>query len=298
MSSATEESGKGAQGGLSLDEPHGARLVYDSVCICIIVPSLPCGVGAATLETVFAIRDMYLDNGQRGAFSVVMVQGKSYENALAEVAGRAYQWTGANRFFFLDADIAFPVGWFVPFVTLDRPILVGTYQQRTSPQDWCVNNVDVGTSELELVTDPSGIRLLRISDTGFGAVMVKRETYRAMAKRYPELLYVSDHAKMKRPVPGLWDPFVFEHGGVRRRPAGDTCFFKRARDSGFEIWCLPDMPIDHAYMGPMSLMDWMAMRERRDVLEAQGLNGAMVADLTRSAPRPDSNVDAVDDGAG
>jgi hypothetical protein len=264
------------------------RITFDSVCICVIMPGLPAGVSADTMRTLWGIRSLYEENDQGGDLHVAFVQGASYENALAEVAAIADQVSPARRFFFLDTDIAFDPKWFAPFVTLDRDILVGTYQQRTAPADWCVNTCDQGEYESELLVDRSGVRVVRINDTGFGAVMIKRSTYRKMAADArldwtfggKGRCYVSPKGGMKRPVPALWDPFVFEHGGVLRRPAGDTCFFRRARECGFEVWALADMPIDHARMGPMTLVQWQSLNAKRAELLAAGLNGTAAAEVS------------------
>jgi len=232
----------------------------------MIMPGMPAGISADTFQTVDGMRRVFADNGQESDFYCAAVQGMSYEHALAEVAAIALQGTPAEDFYFLDTDIAHDARWIGKFATMPQDILVGTYQQRTDPTNWCVNNVSHGTTveKTEILKDHRhGVHLCRINDTGFGAVRLRRRVLDKLASLHPELEYVS-FRKLPGPAYSLWDPFIFEHGTVRRRTAGDTCFFKRARDAGFEIWALADMPINHARMGTCSFMRWLKERQTQE----------------------------------
>ena len=257
-------SGKHA-GHMSLVPPEAKRPPRPrDTCVCIIMPGMPCGIGADTLSTLDGMRRQIEGAGAR--FFTAAVQGMSYEHALSEVTAIALQGTPAEDFFYLDTDIAFDPRWILKFAMMEEEILCGTYQQRTAPENWCVNNVSHGDTVQKTKIAPDkahGVQLCEINDTGFGAVRVRRHVLDRLASLHPELEYVSTR-RMPRPAYSLWDPFIFEHGGVRRRTAGDTCWFKRARDAGYRIWAIADMPIDHARMGSCSFMRWLQMRQAQE----------------------------------
>ena len=231
-----------------------------SVCVAIIMPKIPCGVSGDTMTTVEQGRDLFAKLGVRMA--VAMVQGMSYEHALAEVAARALQLTDCEDVFFLDTDVAFDAQWFAIMSIIEDTIVCGTYEQSTAPGSWCINTTEEGIQESNLRLDPlTGACLARINDTGFGAVRIRRQTLLDMQERYPELRYRSMNHDLPDDAVALWDPIIFEHGGVRRRTAGDTCFFNRARDCGFTPWAVTQMGINHARMGEKSLESWLASKQ-------------------------------------
>ena len=246
-----------------------------SLCVCTIVPGLPAGISHPTLGTLMGMRDLYAKMGTR--FSHVGVTGLSYEHALAEVSAKAQEWTSCDDFLFLDADIACDPQWGAIMAAMPQDILCGTYQQRTDPEGWCVNNIDTVLEAPAM--SPEGLLLVPINDTGFGWVRLRRHVLVRMAKQFPELEYYSQDEKLKGPAYGLWDPFIFEHADPRRfegarrrrRVAGDTCFFKRARMAGFQPWAAAEMVIDHATMGPKSLMQWVEARQKKEAAAAQRL---------------------------
>ena len=239
-----------------------------SLCVCTIVPGLPAGISHPTLGTLMGIRDVFQKIG--AGFVHVGVTGLSYEHALAEVCAKAMQLSTCEDFLFLDADIATDPQWAAVMTAMPQDILCGTYQQRTDPDGWCVNNIDTQIAAPEM--SPEGILVVPINDTGFGWVRLRRRVIEAMAKHFPELSYYSQDEKIKGECHALWDPFVFEHGDPRRyegkmrrrRTAGDTCFFKRARMAGFQPWAAAEMVIDHAGMGPKSLMQWVEARQKKE----------------------------------
>lgn len=230
-----------------------------SVAICIIVPN-PGGVTPDTEATW--LRSYQIWNELDVGWYYVPQQGLGYEHALAEVCASAMQLTPAKDFFFLDADIAFDPAWLVLMCQMEQDIVCGTYQQRTSPQDWCLNTTQNGLFRSEIIADPlTGAPILPIDDTGFGAVRVRRRCIEAMQKAHPELSYHSFSPRLPEPAFALWDPWIFEHAGRRRRCAGDTNWFQRAKRLGFQAWALPDMPINHARMGLKSLSQWVAEKK-------------------------------------
>jgi len=245
-----------------------------SVVVCLIHPN-PGGITADTFATLFGMRDLYQKIDV--PFGVIPVQGMSYEHALAEVAGRAMHWTETEDLFFLDTDIAFDPKWLALMCTMEEDIVCGTYQQRTSPDDWCLNTTQAGWFDEELRNDPvTGVQMLAIDDTGFGAVRIRRRCMEDLQRRYHDQLhYFSMFDEVGGPCYALWDPWIYELAGKRRRCAGDTNFFRRARESGYQPWALPQMPINHARMGLQSLNDWVAAQKAKLVSleQAGGVDG-------------------------
>jgi hypothetical protein len=267
------------------------ELDEESAYLCEDVATFARHVLPKTMATITTIRELYRAMGVH--CEVRRIFNLSYEHALAEVCGQWMHLTKCEDALFIDADIAFDPRW-IPevFGVREELLLAGTYMQSTSPPgvfcqpgDWCINScgipqVDafwrdklpewapnyVGESFPRILTPgahgPNGLHpkkllMMQIADTGFGCVRVRREAIETMAKRYPELGYSS------RYVPGqtihaLWDPFIAPLGveKARRRTAGDTCFFMRARECGIQPWAIGNMLIDHANLGAISFEAW------------------------------------------
>ena len=245
----------------------------DSCCVCIIMPGIPAGISSDTyqvLEGAQGARTLFHQLGVR--FDVAPVQGLSYEHALAESCAIAMQHSDAKRLFFLDTDMSFDARWIAMMCAMDLDVVAGTYQQRTSQGEWCVNTTERGIFEGSIAVEPrTGQRIVAINNTGFGAVCVRRTVIEKLQRLHHDnrpgkgLNYVSMNPLVEKPAYALWDPWIWEHGsspGVRRRCAGDTNFFKRVRDAGYQPYAPLDMEINHARLGLKSLAQWVAQKQQ------------------------------------
>ena len=150
--------------------------------------------------------------------------------------------TDHEYLFFLDSDIGFNPEDVLKLLSHNEPIVSGTYPMKTIPIRYCVD-----------VLQPEERKgdLLKVGGNGMGFVMIHRNVFTDIAKKFPYLKYTpatkdSNYPPTEAEVHNSYHYFHEEKVGDAFK-SEDQSFFHRARMLGYDVWL--DTTIRLAHVG-------------------------------------------------
>ena len=157
----------------------------------------------------------------------------------------------------IDNDLAYSWEDIVRLIAVDRDIVCGVYRKRMDTVSFpCVYMQDPSKP---FVLDEKGCIELKRAPGGF--VLMKRRAVMKMIRAYPERrCRISDGGWFTTNNLNAYDffPEPVDESGMKQ--SEDYGFCDLWRQAGGQIWCLPDIELDHAgYRGKMS--DWLKFEE-------------------------------------
>lgn len=198
---------------------------------------LPCYTGQVSMQFMHSMIESVAVMKQMGlnVFILWEVGNALVQNARDRLVHKALQ-EGATKIMFIDCDIAFTDDDLMRILGFSThyPVVCAAYPARKDPPTYIVSIDDIK----HLEWNKHG--LLKVESLGFGFICVDAEVFRTMQP----LCEVYDDMKAK-----LTDVHeYFKVGVVDRRLIGeDICFFRRAKDLGYDVWL--DASINLKHMG-------------------------------------------------
>ena len=163
---------------------------------------------------------------------IVQHQGNPYiSNARADMTRKAID-AKADVIMYLDYDVSWQPEDLLSILSTDELVVAGTYRFKKKLVEY------MGT----LIPDTFGNiqtkgKLIKADCAPAGFLKVKREAISIFAKKHPHLIYGD-----------IMSPYLdlFNHGAIDGVWWGeDYAFCKRWRETGNDVWILPDLNIDH-----------------------------------------------------
>lgn len=172
----------------------------------------------------------------------------------------------ATHLLFIDADIGFNAQNIERLLCFDKDIVCGIYPRKhfhfEKIQGILKDNPNATPDELEVkclgynlnFDDPFNVKLengfCKVSEAATGMMLVKREVFRTMMKKFPERKYVSDQIINGKHFSSdnCYDLFAvgpYETNGKKRYLSEDYYFSRLWQECGGEIWADMSMPLTH-----------------------------------------------------
>ena len=214
--------------------------------VVICIPAYPFRPHQATLEAIKA-EVPFLDESEfdHGISSEI---GNPYISAARATMLRKALDAKADVIFFLDSDLSWPAGSLLKVVRAEGDVVAGTYRfKRGDPGDLLGKGAPEGDEAWYMgnyAPDPFGrpqVRAdgaIKMHEVPAGFLKVTRRAINVFMDKFPELLYgekCSPHVDL------------FNHGAHKGAWWGEDFSFSRRwrEECGGEIWCVPDLDIDH-----------------------------------------------------
>lgn len=172
----------------------------------------------------------------------------------------------ATHFLFIDADIGFTPINIERLIRADKDVVCGIYPRKCIHWDKTIKavkkNPDISEDELHIrslgynlnIDDNENIELIngycKVNEAATGMMLVKREVFKTMQKKFPERKYSSDqiiNGKMFKSN-NCYDFFpvgVYETAGLKRYLSEDYYFSRLWQECGGEIWADVSQPLSH-----------------------------------------------------
>ncbi len=159
----------------------------------------------------------------------------------------------ADWLLFIDADIQFRPEDVLAMMAYDKDVICGPYPKKHINWPVVVSAVQVGHSDPEYLeklvgeyvfsTLDSSTRMeeiVRVSESGTGMMLIKRNVFKLMMEKYPENGYVSDHSRdvlsgVQKKMHAFFRTGIFDG----RYLSEDYYFCLKWREMGGDIWLFP-----------------------------------------------------------
>ena len=177
----------------------------------------------------------------------------------------------ATHLLFIDADIGFSAQTIERLICADKDVVCGIYPRKhihfEKAPEILKQNPNITPEELEVkllgynlnFDDPLNVRIengfCKVSEAATGMMLVKREVFRTMMKKFPERKYVSDQIINGRSFSSdnCYDLFAVgpyetknNKGVLTKRYLSEDYYFSRLwQECGGEIWADVSMPLTH-----------------------------------------------------
>jgi len=172
----------------------------------------------------------------------------------------------ATHLLFIDADIGFQAQNIERLLCADKDIVCGIYPRKHIHWERVINtlkkNPNVTEDELEVKSlgynlnfdDPKNVKIdngfCKVNEAATGMMLVKREVFRTMFKKFPERKYESDQIVNGKHFrsDNCYDLFAvgpYETVGKKRYLSEDYYFSRLWQECGGEIWADIAMPLTH-----------------------------------------------------
>ena len=172
----------------------------------------------------------------------------------------------STHLLFIDADIGFSAENIKRLICADKDVVCGIYPRKHIHWEKVIDemkkNPDITEDELEVKSlgynlnfdDPYNIKMengfCRVSEAATGMMLVKREVFRTMMKKFPERKYDSDQIINGKSFKSdnCYDLFAvgpYETSGKKRYLSEDYYFSRLWQECGGEIWADMAMPLTH-----------------------------------------------------
>ena len=172
----------------------------------------------------------------------------------------------ATHLLFIDADIGFSAQNIERLLCADKDVVCGIYPRKhlhlEKVKEILAQNPNASEDEIEAkclgynlnFDDPHNIKFedgfCKVSEAATGMMLVKREVFRTMFKKFPERKYVSDQIINGKPFSSdnCYDLFAvgpYETNGKKRYLSEDYYFSRLWQECGGDIWADCTMPLTH-----------------------------------------------------
>jgi len=172
----------------------------------------------------------------------------------------------ATHLLFIDSDIGFSAQNIERLLCFDKDVVCGIYPRKhihwENVQTLLKQNPDASVDEMQVKSlgynlnfdNPSAIKIengfCKVSEAATGMMLVKREVFRTMMKKFPERKYVSDQIINGQSFSSdnCYDLFAvgpYETNGKKRYLSEDYYFSRLWQECGGDIWADVAMPLTH-----------------------------------------------------
>jgi len=172
----------------------------------------------------------------------------------------------ATHLLFIDSDIGFSSDNIERLLCFDKEVVCGIYPRKhvhyENMAQALKDNPNATTDELEAKSlgynlnfdDPHNIKFdngfCKVSEAATGMMLVKREVFRTMQKKFPERKYTSDQIINGKAFKSdncydLFPAGVYETNGKKRYLSEDYYFSRLWQECGGDIWADCSMPLTH-----------------------------------------------------
>jgi len=173
----------------------------------------------------------------------------------------------ATHLLFIDSDIGFQAQNIERMLCFDKEITCGIYPRKHIHFENSIaavkRNPDITPQELEVRSlgynlnfdDPHNIKIesgfCKVNEAATGMMLVKREVFRTMMKKFPERKYQSDQIINGENFSSdnCYDLFcagIYETGPGKKRYLSEDYYFSRLwQECGGDIWADISMPLTH-----------------------------------------------------
>lgn len=172
----------------------------------------------------------------------------------------------ATHLLFIDADIGFSAQNIERLLCADKDVVCGIYPRKhlhlEKVKEILAQNPNASEDEIEAkclgynlnFDDTQNIKFedgfCKVSEAATGMMLVKREVFRTMFKKFPERKYVSDQIINGRHFSSdnCYDLFAvgpYETNGKKRYLSEDYYFSRLWQECGGDIWADCTMPLTH-----------------------------------------------------
>lgn len=154
--------------------------------------------------------------------------------ARCTMLGKALRW-GADKIVFLDDDVSWRPEDLVAIITAEGDVVGGTYRFKCEEERY-MGKPFVGERGHPMVRSTDGAVQMLAMPAGF--LRVTRDLVERMWERFPWLRIRADD--------GIKNLDLFNHGAYQGVWFGeDYAFCRRCVEMEVDVWCLPDMDVDH-----------------------------------------------------
>jgi len=172
----------------------------------------------------------------------------------------------ATHLLFIDADIGFSAQNIERLLCADKDVVCGIYPRKhvhfEKIREVLKENPNASDDEIEVKSlgynlnfdDPKNVQMengfCKVSEAATGMMLVKREVFRTMMKKFPERKYQSDQIINGQSFSSdnCYDLFAvgpYETNGKKRYLSEDYYFSRLWQECGGEIWADVAMPLTH-----------------------------------------------------
>jgi hypothetical protein len=207
-----------------------------------VMIGLPCVGGIISEKTTLGLfnlgKEFLRNNIDHGLLT--LTNSSLITQARSRIANFFINNTEHEYLFFLDSDIGFNPKDVIKLISHNVPIVSGSYPMKIIPERYCI---DVVSPEQR-----SG-DLLKINGNGMGFVIIHRQVFLDIAKKYPGLKYIpSDHHSDTPHTLGEKSNsyhYFLEHPSPNGFMSEDKSFFHRARQVGYDVWLDTTIRLNH-----------------------------------------------------
>ena len=207
-----------------------------------IMIGLPCNGGIVSEKTTLGLFNLAkvlvrndVDHG-----ILTLTNSSLITQARSKIANFFVNNTQHDYLFFLDSDIGFNGEDVLKLLSYKADIVSAAYPMKTIPERYCI---DILQPE-QRVGD-----LVKIGGNGMGFVLIHRNVFIDIAKKYPGLKYIpsdyhSDTPHTEAEMNNSYHYFA-EHRTQNSFMSEDKSFFYRAQEVGYTIWLDTTIKLNH-----------------------------------------------------
>lgn len=149
---------------------------------------------------------------------------------------KAMKW-GADVFVFTDDDVSWKPQDIIDLIEAPGDVVGGTYRFKTDDGEIYMGFIVTGPNGKPMVRHGDGAIVAHRLPAGF--LKITRAGVEKFMRDYPELIINAD-------MDGFESPDLFNHGAHKGVWFGeDYAFCRNWLDKGGELWCLPNLDLDH-----------------------------------------------------
>lgn len=203
---------------------------------------LPCMGGIVSEKTTLGLfnlaKALVRNNIHHGLLT--LTNSSLITQARSKVANFFINNTEHEYLFFLDSDIGFNPEDVLKLMAHQVPIVSGAYPMKIIPERYCVDIIQPEQRHGDLV---------KINGNGMGFVLIHRQVFLDIAKRYSGLKYIpSDYHSDTPHTPAEMNNsyhYFAEHQSQNGFMSEDKSFFHRAQSVGYDIWLDTTIKLNH-----------------------------------------------------
>jgi glycosyltransferase involved in cell wall biosynthesis len=207
-----------------------------------IMIGLPCSGGIVSEKTTLGLFNLgkvlvraNIDHG-----ILTLTNSSLISQARSKIASFFINNTEHDYLFFLDSDIGFNPQDVIKLLSYQLPIVSGAYPMKIIPERYCVELIQPEQRQGDLV---------KINGNGMGFVLIHRQVFIDIAKKYPGLKYIpsdyhSDTPHTDAEINNSYHYFA-EYKTQNSFMSEDKSFFYRAQQVGYDIWLDTTIRLNH-----------------------------------------------------
>jgi len=206
--------------------------------IYFATPTIDGKVGAHYLKNMLYTQKLLNKNGIHS--DVSLVQRDVYVQRARNELAADFLESGYTHLFFIDADMGWEPKKIIKMLARDKDVLFGAYIHKSKNGKY-VHQVEKNGSE-KLITHDG---LVKCVSGPTGLMCIKRNVFETMISEHPEMMYFDATGKKQ------YDFFSCSVKNINGTPlwfGEDIDFCQKWRDMDGEIWCEPDITVNHEGM--------------------------------------------------